>query len=60
MIQSSYRLGVLEIFRKRPLSPSKCSRKLLGKRLVLSELDQEGFVQEVLYILVVVEGGGRR
>jgi len=42
------------------LAAAEGAGNLLGYRLVLAELGQQRLVQQVLYVLCVVEGGGGR
>jgi hypothetical protein len=54
-------LGLLEVLSQPPLATADRARELLRERLVLAELDQERLVEQVLDVLMVVEGrGGRR
>lgn len=61
MVKTRNGLAGLEVLGETPLSTTNGTSKLLGKGLVLAELYEEGLVEEVLDVLVVVErGGGRR
>lgn len=55
MIQSRHWLSIFQVLRQSPLLSSDGPGKLLGKRLVLSELDEQRLVEKVLDVLVVVE-----
>lgn len=57
MVQPSDRLCIFQVLRQTPLLPSERTRELLRKRLVLTELDEQRLVQEVLDVLVVVKRG---
>ena len=56
VVESVNRSPLLQTLRQRPLSPSDSPTQLLGERLVLSKLGEDGLVEEVLDILSVVEG----
>lgn len=59
VVNAVHRLGLLQVLCEAEFSSTKCPRELLCERLVLSQLAEDGLVEEVLDVLLVVERGGR-
>lgn len=60
VVQSVDRSPLLKPLGQTPLASTDGAAELLGERLVLSELREDGLVKEVLDVFLVVERGWRR
>jgi hypothetical protein len=57
MVEPVHRSSLLQSLCETPLTPPDGPTELLGERLVLPKLCEDGLVEEVLDVLLVVERG---